>query len=739
MRYLKLLAVFMAICMCEPAFAMNLFDPVSNDKAMYLLSNIFGKLGIFGIGNDALATGIEVFNGAVLAIGGLLAAYTVLAGTLATAHDGEMLGKKFSSVWIPIRYAFGVSFILPVIGGYCMIQFIVGWTIVQSIGLADATWGGFVSSSNIQNVAMVGSTNPSGKELAYSSLQSLVCQNVISNSLANEPTLNGGSNIGITVENNTLNRVIKFGDRNEVGGLKQDTCGGIKVSKYQALVSNNSDGVIGRVIDAKASAERMVQISEEHWIQVSAMINSLNPLALDLVKTGKPIDASKVDTIIATYEQAVRKTAAQAIIDLKPFEELSKNAKQDGWIMAGAWSMKISSLQDLVDRSVAHTPEASGPSNAQLEAFQDQYQMAMVALQKTIEKSSASNISFGVGNEAGGSNTSWTDTLKDAVLNDFSPTLIIKKAFTFTTNFVIQDGENPMMSSKRLGNYLLGTASLAWTSLTIISSTLGNAPGIGLSLMGIILILIPPMLLVGVLLSYVLPMLPFLLWVGAILGWIIMCVEALIVAPLWWVMLLVPHGDDLTGSSRAGFSLLLGLILRPVLMVFGLMAGIVIVEVFGGFLNLIYADVFAVSQQESGVFVWIIGAFIAGPLMYGVLMYILEIKGYSCIHLIPDQVLTWIGNGHAQLGGTSEAFGDKSTAFVAVNTFSNQITSGVGKQSALSNPDNQLTKPLPEMPDPNLKSFKGGSVNNGSNESKEDKQGETFTDMLNKDKKDSNE
>ena len=52
-----------------------------------------------------LVSAISTFNGAVLIIGGILATYTLLAGTLGTAHDGEMLGKKFSSVWIPIRYS----------------------------------------------------------------------------------------------------------------------------------------------------------------------------------------------------------------------------------------------------------------------------------------------------------------------------------------------------------------------------------------------------------------------------------------------------------------------------------------------------------------------------------------------------------------------------------------------------------------------------------------------------------
>ncbi|MFS8295810.1 hypothetical protein RPF65_24520, partial [Enterobacter hormaechei subsp. steigerwaltii] len=48
-----------------------------------------------------------VFLAGILAFGGVLAGYTMLAGTLQTAHDGEMLGKKWSSLWIPIRTTLG--------------------------------------------------------------------------------------------------------------------------------------------------------------------------------------------------------------------------------------------------------------------------------------------------------------------------------------------------------------------------------------------------------------------------------------------------------------------------------------------------------------------------------------------------------------------------------------------------------------------------------------------------------
>ena len=103
----------LAMLLPSLAFASNLFDVPAGDVSMKVLGAIFGGLLDSGGGSDPLLSGIKMFNGGCLIIGGILAAYTILAGTLNTAHDGEMLGKKFSSVWIPVRYSVGTALVLP--------------------------------------------------------------------------------------------------------------------------------------------------------------------------------------------------------------------------------------------------------------------------------------------------------------------------------------------------------------------------------------------------------------------------------------------------------------------------------------------------------------------------------------------------------------------------------------------------------------------------------------------------
>ncbi|MBR7905814.1 DotA/TraY family protein [Burkholderia cenocepacia] len=135
------------LMLSHTAFGANLFDPTSGDVSIKVLGAIFGGLLDSGGTADPLLNGIKAFNAGVLLIGGILAAYTIFSATVNTAHEGEVMGKSYSSAWLPIRYAIGTSIVLPIIGGgYCVMQAIVMWLVVQGIGLADNVWGAFMSN-----------------------------------------------------------------------------------------------------------------------------------------------------------------------------------------------------------------------------------------------------------------------------------------------------------------------------------------------------------------------------------------------------------------------------------------------------------------------------------------------------------------------------------------------------------------------------------------------------------------
>lgn len=118
------------------------FTPPSSDYSVSYLENLFGNVDgvLYGTGSQMMGAIFKVFNGAVLALGGVVITYTLMVGTMNTAHEGKMLGQKWSSIWVPIRSTIGLALLLPKASGYCLMQIFVMWIVVQGVGAADKVW-----------------------------------------------------------------------------------------------------------------------------------------------------------------------------------------------------------------------------------------------------------------------------------------------------------------------------------------------------------------------------------------------------------------------------------------------------------------------------------------------------------------------------------------------------------------------------------------------------------------------
>jgi defect in organelle trafficking protein DotA len=118
------------------------FTPTAGDYSMVYLGNIFGSVDgvLHGTGSQMMGTMLGVFNSAVLALGGVVIMYIIVVSTMNTAHEGEMLGHKWSSIWVPIRTVFGLALLVPKASGYCLMQIFVMWVVVQGVGVADKVW-----------------------------------------------------------------------------------------------------------------------------------------------------------------------------------------------------------------------------------------------------------------------------------------------------------------------------------------------------------------------------------------------------------------------------------------------------------------------------------------------------------------------------------------------------------------------------------------------------------------------
>jgi|GEM_PF-2995455 len=124
----------------------GIFKPADRDLSYFILEVFYGHVdGILHGENAVLAKMFAVFNSVALIFASIVVVYILVISTVNTANEGEMLGKKWSSMWVPIKLVVGIILLIPKASGYSIIQVIVMWIVVMGIGIADSTWKAMVT------------------------------------------------------------------------------------------------------------------------------------------------------------------------------------------------------------------------------------------------------------------------------------------------------------------------------------------------------------------------------------------------------------------------------------------------------------------------------------------------------------------------------------------------------------------------------------------------------------------
>ena len=170
--------------------------PPPGDLSVMFLGNIFGVVDgvLAGTGSQIAGTLFGVFNSAVLALGGIIISYTLMLSTINTAQDGQFLGQRMSSIWVPLRTVGGAMLLMPKASGYCVMQIFIMWIVVQGIGAADKVWaqalsylnrGGAIVRPNVDPITSMSKNNDSSVfNGAYGMFVGQVCMGAMQRGLA---------------------------------------------------------------------------------------------------------------------------------------------------------------------------------------------------------------------------------------------------------------------------------------------------------------------------------------------------------------------------------------------------------------------------------------------------------------------------------------------------------------------------------------------------------------------------
>jgi hypothetical protein len=221
---------------------------------------------------------------------------------------------------------------------------------------------------------------------------------------------------------------------------------------------------------------------------------------------------------------------------------------------------------------------------------------------------------------------------------------------------------NPLVQLVGLGKSITDSAIynlMGATALQFIGGIVkqtDNRTGIGASILSFSSALFTVTTLalgIGIMLYYIIPFLPFIYFFFSVIKWLQSIFEAMVGMPLWAIAHLKINGTGVPGEAAAnGYYLLLEILIRPALTIFGMIAS------FGIFTAMVFTmnDLFGLLTENLGGYSPTAGSSNLGmtrgtidqffyTILYAVLVYIIAMSCFKLIDQIPAQILRWMGSG----------------------------------------------------------------------------------------------
>lgn len=633
--------------------------------------------------------GVVNFAALLAAVGVIL--LTFINAILQTGEHGKA-GGRYSMVWVPLRSAIAMGFLVPLsLTGYSLVQAMVLWLGMQGSGLGDDAWvrsNGYLS----ERMSLSGAMPPRFSANVASKLYKMeACAAAIERSALGDGGAATASPFGVerpdafvetVVDSNnswvpfaapnvrTIAYTLRYSGTGDLGQV-DSVCGAVRLTRevplgVDPMVLTEQDvarvsmqnqarslidlqGDVRRLVDARMNGE----VSAE---QVRAELVRLEGVYLDRMRRATQIANSVKFAAEATLRQAQMETA-----------------EANGWLVAGAYYMTFAAFDAKMNQQInaepifdtARTSELApsvlqdvAPQLAAADQILPRTQDAAATYVHPNREGDGMQLLEGAGALAaqggGGIASAAVQQALDVVNRQMAT--VARDGYVWITESALEDGTGLVPRIVQWGHMLLLIAFAAFSAVVGASVVLSAATGMGgLVVMGIGMSFVVPLFLIGATMAYIIPAIPLLIWIAGVAGWLMMLVQAVVAAPLWAAAHASPEGEGFAGQrAMDGYMLLLGLLARPVLMIAGLLAGMLLLEFLGGFVLKAFhlfsgasAAPGAAAPGLVGMIVWIF--------LTAAILVVLTRWSFSLVHYVPDSVLRFIG-------ARTEAFGETNMA-----------------------------------------------------------------------------
>lgn len=711
----------------------NPFQGTTTDTSLAVLKEIIGDWtgADPSQGQPLLTEALKYFNLAVLVFGSSIFAYTALVSTLQSAHDGELLGKQWSTVWVPIRFTAGVSLLVPTTSGLCLAQLGMLWMLSQGVALASNLWNTALTAhlGNDKNYVAARITNHKDVVETLLGMQaSELCVAAMNKKTANEnqpgtygaqvrlngewfrlPPAGTGNPASILDPSRTyFNEKIVWGELNGVA-IKNE-CGELSLPNLTNESAEKKEAILLRYRTLLQIREEMVPFAQATMNPESTPDGTM-PAVTTLTQNLTRWTGQYKNVVTA---QLQREAAA---VESEFYESMVEQSQRTGWFTAGTWYFQLARINNELNKRANSIASIEGGRELQ---DKDSLLLEKAPFIDWLDGEDAAIIRNVIGNarEHYMKNRMQTQEMIDTRLTttprvdgvlggifeeggvtQLSNTLFGVDSENYADDEALKFGYDPtnpapaIMQLQSVGDHMINGAQVllaaAWIadatgvmekkSTGVVDQVVDKTPAIGIwsklldvlkRAMALLMWVAIALLAFGIILSFWLPMLPFINWVGGIIGWVVSSLEMLIATPIWIAAHLHPDGDGVASRHAAsGYMIILELMLRPTLMVFGLIVAMVIVDPLLNVISAMYLPAFQTTIEGSLSFVI---SYVMKLILYATLCWIAINFTFKAITSVPEGAMEWLGGHRGHNSGMAEELGEnvKGTVVMGVHKLS---------------------------------------------------------------------
>lgn len=717
-----LLALFMSSAVFAQAGLVNLdalkeASRVESDIASDIMTKLFGPIftdpwATVASGSTTLFGVIFLaFNVVVFSAGVSWATYGVLSGVVQSAHEGEVLGKRMSAIWMPIRMVTGIGSLVPAFGGFSLSQVIMivaaGWGITfgnyaYKAALEKANEFTPLVDLSVGNTARAQNNESLANAIFKQELCRMDYERMRVSLLPLQPATEDALSIG--------NFQTISGSAQSVGavyGTPKDptSCSAVGIKKKIGAGSRSGSSSLGFRVGSIDYASISSSAFQRYSSNYGAFDSSVRTLANTWGNTVIASDTAGTAVVSVPHDQirALAQSftgqvnaATASNVDSGLFKrDAYENMLKFGFFGAGAFystlaeaNTSLAQASDVVELVIKDKNNAGliqdNTSSAESSRLQNAFLTSSPNNKSNGTSSSAACGMLGFTDATSTGDCSWGQSFIGVLLGQMTNGSGDGGSGSATGRII-----DPIIAAKNLGDYMmvtgetiLGAAAFAGsfnednpTSLSSATgSVLSNVVGwaipswiknLGKALLSMLPIIGGLLLAVGALLALYIPMVPFISWVSALVQYVSIVVEALAAAPLWSFAHLQPDGEGMGQRSERGYLYLLLLLFKPILMVAGFFSACGLVVLLGSAVLWLFIPAMNNVQGNSvtGIF-----SVIGYVFMFFMLMNIIIQGLFNMVMDLSDDVIGWVGNvGKSQAGRDTE--GKAHGLFVAGGRF----------------------------------------------------------------------